>query len=1586
MTVLRIDEGVSADWIKAAAAEVEAAAPRTAYTETQPRDERGRWTSGPSSFSHADDEEDYAGSPYAEAPEAVPVGAQMDALGRLRAEVERRALADEPGPLVTTPLGVGRIIEVTAIGGRQDDGSIPVTVQVEMEFGASAGETLGMTVPITADRFGQGGTLGMVDLIESVEQHAPTLEERVDAAIEREHGTLDQRQEALDRVNLDTEGHSAGQRWYQVERPDIGDQNGLVLSIAPREITDSGATVTALVSDSIVDPGASRVYEYEIPTERFGPNGEIDTHVALEVLGEHFSTLAEQSATPDLIGGRGDPRFDAMTVAALDRANGGGPLADAIAEAGRLNAAEGHGADWEIVRADVTAFQSTEDIDLDRPGTPQLSLMVQDMTSGDRQVAVAVPLTADLFDENGQPAVGALGDAIQFAVRTRLDDDGTASDPSDRSARGLTIPEAFAEPIDFGEPRIPLAPDFGTQAIVAGELFVDPNRERDGAPGVAAREQYQQGQETARAVEALLGEGVSVSVTVNSTNPNFTGSLSVDRVEEGRNVTMLDRVNPYADPDLIATTYREMAAEVDRRVEAIDVAVGRLTLPDDVEYQGVTVQSSGLGRMIENDDGTASAPIPIPIAEFRAETAEDFFTGRVGAYWQPDGTFDAADFGGTVLTEAFRVHDAAEESGGYAPSSDDEDSDQEFDYSTAQIRDGFNVAEASIRDALPEDWEMGADVSGYGANFYITDPDGNSGKIEADVQGDTLHVGLMQFDAEMQGSGIGTSMVTSIITAAEDMGMSNVSFFANIDVGGYAWARMGAYPTENGWANVRSAIESRIEAAEGLGISVPDATREQIREILAGPRTGLPDLAALDTKITIPEEIPGFQFGYHLRRDENGQIEIGKALLLGTSWDAVMPLTDQEARAEFTEYAHEKEAEKPRAAAASGRKVKGIRFVSAKRTPVPALTVGPMLLDGPIWADVLGDESLARGAYTAAAARLAYNEQQPRDERGRWSDDPSTFDGGQDSEGAPGDLPSPTQPPEPHSMEDIDRVQKAEDWDRSSQMFAENRAVREAWKADVREAVATGQIGLAEARERWGGKYGSPMIDSLAQDMGGREWAPLPETLFHVTTAMSAVEEDGLKTRQELDQERGHGLGGGTSDTISFTADPAVAERIYEAMHEARAVAAGEVTVRDMLDQARRGERADRPYEKDIVGYWDHDWQPGQPYPEGLRMLADGEADTPDDRLDFYKNFALMREGAGGPMDPMFFLSDAEALARMDPNEIGIVYAHPVPGGAGVKTSALGEWRVPTGKAVTIERIDRPPVTASARRAYAETQPRDDRGRWTDDASTFSGGSDDDGEASAPVKVRREFHDAVGSEKDASTGHVFDGDPDKPQYMASYLLDPNARASRGYEGERLDPGSPPNAPGFTRNDAMLWARGAPSNKYVGDDGGYVGRPQGYIVAAAADRMGIEIDGAPDWERGRPKYENGREVTGQRIANAADHLLKSIRNGVPEQPVLWRGVRGYGDGPGLRTWKPEPGETVTLPPMSFSRSAWTASMYGGDKEDGMVLRVREGARGYAVPEEFYPWDQEVITAGEFVVHGVERHRDVTYVDIEQVAAP
>lgn len=287
-------------------------------------------------------------------------------------------------------------------------------------------------------------------------------------------------------------------------------------------------------------------------------------------------------------------------------------------------------------------------------------------------------------------------------------------------------------------------------------------------------------------------------------------------------------------------------------------------------------------------------------------------------------------------------------------------------------------------------------------------------------------------------------------------------------------------------------------------------------------------------------------------------------------------------------------------------------------------------------------------------------------------------------------------------------------------------AARHRWDSAMKRALSFGQISLEDARKL---RFTEMNYDEKI--------ASLPLVLYHVTTSKSGVERNGLKSRRELNQNFGGGLGGGTSDTISFTEDLDIAKAIKQALLDGRKVARGDISVQDMIEIAKKGEGAKQPW----IGPWfdyyfnmertdkrgsipkeiqtvidgievensmpdtaerynqmradrgsgTSGWEPhGERWPHGD---ADTEAYTTWKRklnptelrakwFGLYKSFMFFRERAGGPLDPLFFSSDEGYLANVPEDQIAILAFKPKPNAKGFQVSSLGEWRTWAGDTV----------------------------------------------------------------------------------------------------------------------------------------------------------------------------------------------------------------------------------------------------------------------------------------------------------------
>ena len=216
------------------------------------------------------------------------------------------------------------------------------------------------------------------------------------------------------------------------------------------------------------------------------------------------------------------------------------------------------------------------------------------------------------------------------------------------------------------------------------------------------------------------------------------------------------------------------------------------------------------------------------------------------------------------------------------------------------------------------------------------------------------------------------------------------------------------------------------------------------------------------------------------------------------------------------------------------------------------------------------------------------------------------------------------------------------------------------------------------------------------------------------------------------------GLGGGSSDTISFTTDPVLAQRIADTLVEAHDVMIGKITIVDLGERAKaagfwNGEAGalrlmtGQYTDENALRLWDetfvrHLIYERNPLGRAVSALPPGSVVAPadivhgtdgvdrvfnwlqpmtaeqidDSVLEGYKRFLAAQEYAGGPADPLFFLVKPSKIRAWDPARVGVVRATPIEGAHGYQVSSMGEWRTWAGGAVTVERAPALPSAAIA--------------------------------------------------------------------------------------------------------------------------------------------------------------------------------------------------------------------------------------------------------------------------------------------------
>jgi hypothetical protein len=139
--------------------------------------------------------------------------------------------------------------------------------------------------------------------------------------------------------------------------------------------------------------------------------------------------------------------------------------------------------------------------------------------------------------------------------------------------------------------------------------------------------------------------------------------------------------------------------------------------------------------------------------------------------------------------------------------------------------------------------------------------------------------------SNLQDKGIGKTILANQLKLWDHLGVEELSLNANIDVGGYAWARYGYVPSISDWEDIQDRTKRTMK-----NVIMSAGTREKLDKILdhSADPWQISELAGLKEKVEDPS------FG--------GQKEIGKIALLHSSWDGTLDLTSKGAYSDFRRY------------------------------------------------------------------------------------------------------------------------------------------------------------------------------------------------------------------------------------------------------------------------------------------------------------------------------------------------------------------------------------------------------------------------------------------------------------------------------------------------------------------------------------------------------------------------------------------------------------------------------------------------------------------------------------------------------------
>jgi hypothetical protein len=111
-----------------------------------------------------------------------------------------------------------------------------------------------------------------------------------------------------------------------------------------------------------------------------------------------------------------------------------------------------------------------------------------------------------------------------------------------------------------------------------------------------------------------------------------------------------------------------------------------------------------------------------------------------------------------------------------------------------------------------------------GSEFSVTgdirDADGDRiGEFTREIKPDKHEAYSAYFKLERAATGddTGKRILGGNVEAYEAMGITTVKVSANIDVGGYAWAKYGYVPTASAWSSLSGELEEKLDSIEGGG-------------------------------------------------------------------------------------------------------------------------------------------------------------------------------------------------------------------------------------------------------------------------------------------------------------------------------------------------------------------------------------------------------------------------------------------------------------------------------------------------------------------------------------------------------------------------------------------------------------------------------------------------------------------------------------------------------------------------------------------------------------------------------------------------
>ncbi|RKP44755.1 hypothetical protein [Pararobbsia silviterrae] len=196
---------------------------------------------------------------------------------------------------------------------------------------------------------------------------------------------------------------------------------------------------------------------------------------------------------------------------------------------------------------------------------------------------------------------------------------------------------------------------------------------------------------------------------------------------------------------------------------------------------------------------------------------------------------------------------------------------------------GFGVTFAITATASPAQIEV---------QYHGSDGTSITRRFKRDTAGGPLSVYHAYFKAGSTGGGSGKQLFRNSMGVYKALGVAEVSVYANIDVGGYAWAKFGYLPKN--WGNLRATLRNRLSSIANGSISRATQGRRSVQLPALDPSIVAKINTVLDSDS--PETL------WVIADMKVGERAVGKELLLGTDWNGVMKLSHERTMLRFAKY------------------------------------------------------------------------------------------------------------------------------------------------------------------------------------------------------------------------------------------------------------------------------------------------------------------------------------------------------------------------------------------------------------------------------------------------------------------------------------------------------------------------------------------------------------------------------------------------------------------------------------------------------------------------------------------------------------